>query len=124
MGTLVEIKNKTTAVLRTRQGVRQEIDLKLYTLEPTQRVLQRFEEAAGGSPRRVWQQIQRQSFSLDEHGSRNKRVLLDRLDAIRRTLADDINASVMTLDTSTFSPTRIILRLEPTEVAPGGHVLA
>jgi hypothetical protein len=114
-GILVRLGGGGTGLLRARTGDLLQIQLKDYTLEPTQRTLQRYGDSSGDTPRRLWQQIQRLSFSLDEHGSRNKHVLRDRLQAIR-TLLTERGARSLSFDLCTGGGARALLGLEPFEV--------
>ena len=116
-GVLLKYVGEHQAQIRSRSGDTVTINCDEYTLEATQRVLQQYAGNNGLSPRKLWQDIQRTSLSLDEHGTRNRRVVRDRLMAITKFLTNDSSGSY-SFDLLGFIPRRALLTLEPHRVAP------
>lgn len=80
-----------SAEVRCRDGQIRSFALEELKLEANQRTLRAYEDTHGSLRKSggIWRAVQQLSFSLDSNGSRNSKVLWQRLAAIRKILSPD-----------------------------------
>jgi hypothetical protein len=117
LGRVREIRSEANAVIYCKDDELRQIPLADLFLEASPEVVRAYERESEmkHNARSVWQKIQEMNFVLNAGGRRNRSVLKDRLQAIRRFIGGGAREQV-TLPLSYFRDGSISIALSPMRV--------